>query len=177
MQYSMSYSMHIQSICSLAWCTVYFLIQMDGCMYVCARIENDLVEEPEELAGEAPEQQSVGGGKCPLTYLCPTHSLIHLPHFTVIPKDWLAFVIYVLVYLFGLDYYCLALCYCSTLINEHDENYRWYIVFLLYYDVILVSFKGARAVSRVPLRKDLFVGWPPGKIVQPWAWKGMPLAE
>jgi hypothetical protein len=27
-----------------------------------------------------------------------------------------------------------------------------------YYDVILVAFKGARAVSRVPLRKDLFVG-------------------
>jgi hypothetical protein len=26
------------------------------------------------------------------------------------------------------------------------------------YDVILVVFKGARAVSRVPLRKDLFVG-------------------
>jgi hypothetical protein len=55
-------------------------------MYVCARIENDPVEEPKELAGEAPEQQSVGGGKCPLTYL-PIHSLIHLPHFTVIPKD------------------------------------------------------------------------------------------
>jgi hypothetical protein len=47
-------------------------------MYICARIENDPVEEPEELAGEAPEQQSVGGGKCPLTYLCPIHSLIHL---------------------------------------------------------------------------------------------------
>jgi hypothetical protein len=60
---------------------------MDGCMYVYARIENDLVEEPEELAGEAPEQQSVGGGKCPLTYRCPIHSLIHLPLFTVIPKD------------------------------------------------------------------------------------------
>jgi hypothetical protein len=29
-------------------------------MYVCTRIENDLVEEPEELTGEAPEQQSVG---------------------------------------------------------------------------------------------------------------------
>jgi hypothetical protein len=28
----------------------------------------------------------------------------------------------------------------------------------VYYDVILVVFKGARAVSRVPLRKDLFVG-------------------
>jgi hypothetical protein len=40
-------------------------------MYVCARIENGLVEESEELAGEAPEQQLVGGGKCPLTYLCP----------------------------------------------------------------------------------------------------------
>jgi hypothetical protein len=67
--------------------TVCFLIRMDGCMYVYARIENDLVEEPEELAGEAPEQQSVGGGKCPLTYRCPIHSLIHLPLFTVIPKD------------------------------------------------------------------------------------------
>jgi hypothetical protein len=29
---------------------------------------------------------------------------------------------------------------------------------LFYYDVILVTFKGARAVSRVTLRKDLFVG-------------------
>jgi hypothetical protein len=29
---------------------------------------------------------------------------------------------------------------------------------LLYYDVVSVVFKGARAVSRVPLRKDLFVG-------------------
>jgi hypothetical protein len=64
-----------------------FLIRMDGCMYACARIENDLAEEPEELAGEAPEQQSVGGGKCPLTYLCPIHTLIHLPHYTFIPKD------------------------------------------------------------------------------------------
>ena len=63
---------------------------MDGCMYVCTRIENDPVEEPEELAGEAPEQQSVGGGKCPLTYLCPIHSLIHLPLYTFILKDLLA---------------------------------------------------------------------------------------
>jgi hypothetical protein len=49
-------------------------------MYVCARIENDLVEEPKELTGEAPEQQLVGGGKCPLTYLRPIHSNIHVPH-------------------------------------------------------------------------------------------------
>jgi hypothetical protein len=74
---------------------------MYGCMYVCARIENDPVEEPEELAGEAPEQQSVGGGKCPLTYLCSIHSLIHLPHYTFIPKDRLAFVIPVLVTYLG----------------------------------------------------------------------------
>jgi hypothetical protein len=60
---------------------------MNGCMYVCARIENDLVEEPEELAGEAPEQQLVGGGKSPLTHICPIHSLIHLPRFTFMPKD------------------------------------------------------------------------------------------
>jgi hypothetical protein len=28
-------------------------------------------------------------GKCPLTYLCPIHSLIHLPLYTFMPKDWL----------------------------------------------------------------------------------------
>jgi hypothetical protein len=53
-------------------------------MYDCVRVESDLVEETEELAEEAPEQQSVGGGNCPLTYLCPIHSLIHLPHFIVV---------------------------------------------------------------------------------------------
>ena len=69
-------------------CMVYYLFpNSNGWMYVCARIENDPVEEPEELAGEAPKQHSIGGGKCPLTYLCPIHSLIHLPHYTVIPKD------------------------------------------------------------------------------------------
>jgi hypothetical protein len=49
-------------------------------MYVCTRIENDLVTESKELVGEDPEQQLVGGGKCPLTHLCPIHSLIHFPH-------------------------------------------------------------------------------------------------
>ena len=49
-------------------------------MYVCARIENDLVEESEELTREAPEQQLVGGGKCPLTHLCPIHSIIQFLH-------------------------------------------------------------------------------------------------
>ena len=125
----MSYLMHIRFICSLVWCTVCFLIWMDECMYTCNRIENDPVEEPEELAGEAPEQQSIGGGKCPLTYLCPIHSLIHLPHYTFMPKDWLAFVIHVLVYLSGLDYYCLALCYCSNSNQWTWWDYLWYVVF------------------------------------------------
>ena len=120
---------------------------MDGCMYVCTRIENDSVEEPKELAGEAPEQQSVGGGKCPLTYLCPIHSLIHLPYYTVIPKDWLDFVIHVLVYLFGLDYYCLALCYCSTLINEHDEIPQWYTIFPLF--IMMLYLWPSRGLERI----------------------------
>jgi hypothetical protein len=51
-------------------------------MYVCARIDNSLVEESKELAGEVPEQQLVGGGKCPLTYLCPIQFYNSLPTFT-----------------------------------------------------------------------------------------------
>ena len=60
---------------------------LNGWMYVCLQSHRERSgEEPEELAGEAPEQQSVGGGKCPLTYLCPIHSLIHLPLYTFMPK-------------------------------------------------------------------------------------------
>jgi hypothetical protein len=44
--------------------------------------------ESEGVADEDPEQQSVGEGKCRLTYLCPTHSYNSLPVFTqFIPKD------------------------------------------------------------------------------------------
>jgi hypothetical protein len=46
-------------------------------MFGCVRIDSGLVEESEELAGEDAEQQLVGGGKCPSTYLCPIHSIIH----------------------------------------------------------------------------------------------------
>jgi hypothetical protein len=151
---------------------------MDGCMYACACIENDPVEEPEEPAGEAPEQHSVGGGRCPLTYLCPIHTLIHLPHYTFIPKDWLAFCY---------PCPCLPIWVGSLLLSLmlllNSNQWTWWELSMIrcfplfYYDVILVVFKGARVVSRVPLRKDLFVGWPPGKTVQPWGWNGVPLAE
>jgi hypothetical protein len=50
-------------------------------MYVCTRIDNDPLAESEEVAGEDAEQQLVGEGKCPLTILCPTHFIIHLPVF------------------------------------------------------------------------------------------------
>jgi hypothetical protein len=59
-----------------------------GWMYFCARIESGLVEESEELTGDAPKQQLVGGGKCPLTYLCPIQLYNSLSAFTqFIPKD------------------------------------------------------------------------------------------
>jgi hypothetical protein len=51
-------------------------------MYVRARIDNGLVEESEELVGEAAEQQLVGGGKCPLTHLCPIQFYNSLSAFT-----------------------------------------------------------------------------------------------
>jgi hypothetical protein len=64
-------------------CMVYCLFpNSNGWMYVCARIDNILVEESEELAGEAPEQQLVGGGKCPLTHLCPIQLYDSLSTFT-----------------------------------------------------------------------------------------------
>jgi hypothetical protein len=52
------------------------------------RIDNGQLVESEGVAGEDPEQQSVGEGKCPLTHLCPTYSYNSFPAFTqFIPKD------------------------------------------------------------------------------------------
>jgi hypothetical protein len=57
-------------------------------MYVRTRIDNSQLVEFEGVAGEDPEQQLVGEGKCPLTHLCPTHFYNSLPAFTqFIPKD------------------------------------------------------------------------------------------
>jgi hypothetical protein len=49
-------------------------------MYGCARIDNGPWTESKGVAVEDPEQQLVGEGKCPLTYLCPIHFIIHSPH-------------------------------------------------------------------------------------------------
>jgi hypothetical protein len=37
-------------------------------MYVCTRLDNVPSVDSVEVAGEAPEQQQFGEGKCPLTY-------------------------------------------------------------------------------------------------------------
>jgi hypothetical protein len=50
--YVISYAYLTYLLSSMVYC---LFPNSNGCMYVCARVENDLVEEPEELAGEAPE--------------------------------------------------------------------------------------------------------------------------
>jgi hypothetical protein len=79
--------------------------------------------ESEGVAGEDLEQQLVGEGKCPLTHLCPTHFIIHLPACPqFIPKDLLVFDYLVLVHLFGLDYFWISSMLAHHLINEHYET-------------------------------------------------------
>jgi hypothetical protein len=72
---------------------VYCFLKFKKCgMYVCTRIDNGPWAEFEKVTGEDPEQQLVGEGKCPMTYLCTTHFIIHLPTFIqFIPKDLLVF--------------------------------------------------------------------------------------
>jgi hypothetical protein len=96
------------------------------------------------------------------------------------------------IYTYGLTSFCypcpclpiwVGLLLLSLMLLLNSNQWTWWELSMIrcfplfYYDVILVTFKGARAVSRVSLRKDLFVGWPPGKTVQPWGWSGTPLAE
>jgi hypothetical protein len=95
------------------------------------------------------------------------------------------------IYTQGLTSCCLS-CPClpmwvglfwfSSMLLLHTNqwtwwDYLWYDVFPFDYDDDIVTFKGTQAVSRVSLHKDRFVGWSPGKIVQPWGWYGTPLAN
>jgi hypothetical protein len=86
---AISYVISYAYLTYLLSCMLYYLFpNSNGWMHICARIENGLVEESEELAGEALEQQLVGGGKCPLTHLCPIQLYNSLFVFTqFIPKD------------------------------------------------------------------------------------------
>jgi hypothetical protein len=58
-----------------------FVLKLVECMFG-TRIDNGQLAESEGVAGEDPEQQSVGEGKCPLTHLCPTNSYNSRPAFT-----------------------------------------------------------------------------------------------
>jgi hypothetical protein len=97
-----------------------------------------------------------------------------LSHITLLkPKDWLVCIYLILVY--RLELIMVSLCFCFTLINEHDANI---------YDTMMLSrcwscdiLGGSGHFSWVPLCKDLFVEWPPGITVQPWGWNGTPLAD
>jgi hypothetical protein len=129
---AISYVIFYACLIYLFSCMVYYLLpNLNGWMYVCLHSHRERFGRGTRRTRRSPLAAVGWWRQCPLTYLCPIHTLIYLPHYTFIPKDWLAFVIHVLVYLFGLDYYCLVLCYCSTLINEHDENDQWYAVFPL----------------------------------------------
>jgi hypothetical protein len=80
-------------------------------MYVWTRIENGQLVETEGVAGQDPEQQSIGEGKCPLTHLCPTHFIIHSQHLhSLYLRIDLLLVYLVLVYLFWLGYFGLDIC-------------------------------------------------------------------
>ena len=46
------------------------------------RIDNGQLAESKGVAGEDPEQQLVGEGKCPLTHLCPIQFYNSFPAFT-----------------------------------------------------------------------------------------------
>jgi hypothetical protein len=62
--------------------------------------------------------------------LCPIYFIIHCPAYYDQPKDWLVFCFSCPWLSFGNWLLWLVSCYCSTLINEHDENI---------YDTLMIS--------------------------------------
>jgi hypothetical protein len=107
--------------------------------------------------------------------LCPIYFIIHCPAYYEQPKDLLAFYL-------PCPWFTFWVTMVSYMLALYFNQWTWWDTMMILwfysgYDDILVAFKGTRAVSWVPLRKDLFVERPPGITVQPWGWNGAPLAN
>jgi hypothetical protein len=107
--------------------------------------------------------------------LCPIYFIIHQSAYHDQSKDWLAlhFTLSLITFWVTMVSFMLLLYFNQCTWCEH----LWYDVVIMIMMLDWWYFKGTRAVSRVPLRKDWFVGWPPRKTVQPWGWYGTPLAN
>ena len=62
--------------CILLYGVLFHCIKCVECMFE-TRIDNSQLAESEGVAGEDPEQQLVGEGKCPLTHLRPIPKDLH----------------------------------------------------------------------------------------------------
>jgi hypothetical protein len=100
--------------------------------------------------------------------LCLIYVIIHCFAYHDQPKDWLALYLPCPWLPFGLLW--LASCYCFTLIND-----TMLLLLLWWWSCDTLGDSGH--FPWVPLRKDLFMEWPPGITVQPWGWNGTPLAD
>ena len=103
---------------------------LNGWMYVCLQSHRERSGRRARGARRRSPWAAVGWWRQVSFDLSMSYSLFNSPPaYTFMPKDWLAFVIHVLVYLSGLDYYCLALCYCSNSNQWTWWDYLWYAVF------------------------------------------------
>ena len=109
---------------------VYCSFVLNMWMYVCLRSHRERSGWRARGTRRRSPWAAVGWWRQVSFDLSLSYSLFNSPPaYTFMPKDWLAFVIHVLVYLFGLDYYCLALCYCSNSNQWTWWDYLWYAVF------------------------------------------------
>jgi hypothetical protein len=165
MDNAISYVILYAYLICLFSCMVYCLFpNSNGWMFVCLRSHREWSGWGVRRTRRRSPWAAVSWWRQVSLDLSLSYTLIHLPHYTFIPKDWLAFC-----------YPCpglpiwVGLLLFSFMLLLNSNQWTWWDLPMIhcfpssYYDVILVAFKGARAVSRVPLRKDLFVGWPLGK--------------
>jgi hypothetical protein len=128
---AISYVIFYACLIYLFSCMVYCLFpNLNGWMYVCLHSHRERSGWRARRTRRRSPWATISWWRQVSLDLSLSYSFFNSPpHYTFMPKDWLAFVIHILVYLLGSDYYWLALCYCLTLINGHDENYLWYAVF------------------------------------------------
>jgi len=170
--------MHIY-VCLLVSVCLRFALRLDRVSFPNFEESTVKLRRPSDLALWVPRSwrlwASVWWRQVSSDPLCPIYFIIHCPAYYEQPKDLLAFYL-------PCPWFTFWVTMVSYMLALYFNQWTWWDTMMILwfysgYDDILVAFKGTRAVSRVPLRKDLFVERPPGITVQPWGWNGMPLAN
>jgi hypothetical protein len=152
---------------------VYICLFVCSCLYsLCAANRSRFVSELRGIDGQALATKwfsSSSSTRLKILSICLVKASVLWPIMSHLLYNSLSHILWTIKeltsFLFTLSLITFWVTMVSFMLALYFNQWTWWDTMMILwfysgYDDILMAFKGTRAVSRVPLRKDWFVGWP-----------------